>query len=60
MAARDQTAESDLDKAAPEAVRLGAGARTFAAVFHVIGMHMIMHASQFSVVRRKLGKPVLI
>ncbi len=60
LAALDQIAESDLEKTAPEAVRLGAGARTFATVFQAIGMHMIMHASQFSVVRRKLGKPVLI
>ena len=60
LAALDQTAESDLDKAAPEALRSGAGTRTIAAVFHVIGMHEIMHASQFVVVRRKLGKPVLI
>jgi hypothetical protein len=60
LAALDQTAESDLDKAAPEAVRRGAGTRTIAAVFHAVGMHKIMHASQFVVVRRTLGKPVLI
>ncbi len=60
LAALDQTAESDLDIAAPEALQRGAGTQTIAAVFHLIGMHELMHASQFVVVRRKLGKPVLI
>ena len=60
LAALDHTAESDLDKAAPEALRHGAGTQTIGAVFHVVGMHELMHASQFVVVRRKLGRPVLI
>ena len=35
-------------------------APTVGAVFLMIGNHPLMHAGQFAVVRRKLGKPVVI
>ena len=57
-AALDQLPEGDLDKPAPEAVRKYAP--TVGAVFVLIGGHVMMHAGQFAVVRRLLGKPILI
>jgi hypothetical protein len=57
LAALEGTSESDLDAPAPEAMR--SYAATVAAVFNIVGIHEMMHAGQFAVVRRKLGKPVL-
>ena len=58
LAALDAASENDLGKPAPESMREYAA--TVADVFNVVGIHTMMHASQFVVVRRKLGKPVLI
>lgn len=57
FAALDAAPESTLDQPAPEKMR--SYAPTVAAVFAIIGTHELMHAGQFTVVRRLLGKPVL-
>ena len=54
----DTAPDTDLDKPTPESMR--EYAPTVGAAFNMIGIHEIMHAAQFVVVRRKLGKPVLI
>lgn len=53
----DQISEADLDKPGPEDVR--SYAPTIGAVFNIIGTHLILHIGQFTVVRRKLGKPLV-
>jgi hypothetical protein len=57
LASLDSLSDSDLDRAttgpmAPFAPSLGA-------FLMLVSNHSLMHAGQFSVVRRKLGKPVL-
>jgi hypothetical protein len=49
--------DSDLDK--PTAGDVAKYAPTFGAVFVLLSTHDMMHAGQFTVVRRKLGKPIL-
>jgi hypothetical protein len=49
--------EADLDKEAPESFRQLCP--TVGSVFALQGDHVLMHSGQFSVVRRKLGKPVV-
>ncbi len=56
-AAVDATPEADLGKPAPEPMR--EYAPTIGAALLVLGLHELMHAGQWAVVRRKLGKPVL-
>jgi uncharacterized damage-inducible protein DinB len=57
LAALANLPEADLDKPSPSDVaRL---APTIGALFFLMANHEMMHAGQFSVVRRKLGKPVL-
>jgi hypothetical protein len=51
------TAEQ-LDAPGPEAMR--SYAPTIGSVFLMIGSHEIMHSGQIAVVRRKLGKAVVI
>ncbi len=46
-----------LDQQAPE--HLQQIAPTFGAVFDLIGAHWLMHAGQWAVIRRKLGRPPL-
>jgi uncharacterized damage-inducible protein DinB len=50
--------EADLAEPTPESMHRYA--TTVAALFRHIGTHELMHAGQFTAVRRKLGKPVLI
>jgi hypothetical protein len=57
LAALDAMPESDLDKPAPESCRQYAP--TVGIMFNLIGIHEMMHAAQFAIVRRKLGKPAL-
>lgn len=57
LVAIDATPDSALDALGPEAMR--AYAPTVASVLILAGSHWMMHAGQFVVVRRKLGKPVL-
>ncbi len=57
LAALDRASDADLDK--PTSGRLAQLAPTVGALFLLIANHEMMHAGQFSVLRRKLGKPVL-
>jgi uncharacterized damage-inducible protein DinB len=57
LAALDKIPEADLDK--PVTGNLARIAPTLGAVFFLAANHEMMHAGQFTVVRRKLGKPVL-
>lgn len=50
--------DADLDKPAPEFLRKTF--KTMCDVFVLLCHHPLMHAGQWVVVRRKLGKPVLI
>lgn len=50
--------EEQLDLAGPEAMR--SYAPTIGSVFLMIGSHEIMHSGQIAVIRRKLGKAVVI
>lgn len=58
LAAVEMVTESDLDKPGPESMR--AYAPTVGAVFLLLANHLGMHLGQFVVLRRSLGKPVLI
>jgi uncharacterized damage-inducible protein DinB len=58
LAALETLSDSDLDDPSPE--RLREHFPTVGGVFTLIGSHPMMHAGQFVVVRRQLGKPVLI
>jgi hypothetical protein len=54
----DAYPEADLDK--PIEGRISAIAPTVGAMFALVANHPMMHLGQFAVVRRKLGKPVMI
>lgn len=57
LAALDKLSDADLAKPAPEKIQmLGA---TVGVIFAAQSMHWMMHAGQWAVVRRKLGKPPL-
>ena len=58
LAALDAYPESDLDKEAPEEMR--SFCPTMGDVFTLIATHPLMHAGQFVIVRRQLGKPILM
>lgn len=49
--------DADFDKPGPEAMR--AYAPTIGAIFSLIGSHWMMHAGQWAVTRRVLGRPPL-
>jgi hypothetical protein len=49
--------DSDLDR--PTSGRMAEFAPTLGALLLLVSNHSLMHGGQFSVVRRKLGKPVL-
>src|SRR5205085_12238187 len=55
LAALDRVADADLDK--PTTGNLARIAPTVGALFFLTANHEMMHAGQFAVVRRKLGKP---
>jgi uncharacterized damage-inducible protein DinB len=55
LAAVDRFPEADLDK--PNHGPTAPIAPTLGALFLLVGNHGLLHAGQFSVVRRKLGKP---
>ncbi len=57
LAAVAKLSDADLDK--PTEGQMKPFAPTIAALILLISNHTLMHAGQFSVVRRKLGKPVL-
>ncbi|MBW3539066.1 MAG: DinB family protein [Planctomycetes bacterium] len=57
LAALDKLSDSDLDQPTPERYqRLGA---TVGAIFAMQPTHWMMHAGQWTITRRKLGKPPL-
>lgn len=58
LAALDSYDQSDLDKPAPENFR--SFCPTMGDMFMLIATHPMMHAGQFVVVRRQLGKPILM
>jgi hypothetical protein len=58
LAALDSFSESDLDKEGPEAMR--SFCPTAGHFFTLIATHPMMHAGQFVIVRRQLGKPILM
>ena len=58
MAGLDAYAEADLDKPSPTDFR--DFCPTMGDMFMLIATHPLMHAGQFAVVRRQLGKPILI
>ncbi len=55
LAALAKCSEADLDKPAPESMR--SYAPNFGAVFEMQGSHWLMHAGQWAVIRRQLGRP---
>jgi hypothetical protein len=57
LAAVDATPEADLDKPGPE--RMRQYAPTVGVVLAMLGTHWLMHAGQFVVIRRKLGRPIM-
>lgn len=57
LASLNKYSDADLDK--PTAGDMAKFAPTMGALFLLTANHTMMHAGQFSVVRRKLGKPVL-
>ncbi|MCS6850204.1 MAG: DinB family protein [Gemmataceae bacterium] len=57
LAAVDRLTDADLDK--PNTGRLAAFAPTLGALLILVSNHTLMHLGQFTVVRRKLGKPIL-
>lgn len=50
--------DEDLDQPAPEEMR--SYAPTVGAVFNMIGAHWLMHCGQWVIVRRQLGKEIVI
>ena len=57
IALASKLSEADLDK--PNTGRVAEFAPTIGALLVLVANHTMMHAGQFTVVRRKLGKPVL-
>src|SRR5438105_1969315 len=57
VAALDKLSDADLDRACTG--RMGQFAPKLADLFLMVSNHTLMHAGQFTVLRRKLGKPVL-
>ena len=50
--------EADLDAAGPEAMR--SLMPTVGAVLYIAAVHPMLHSGQFAVIRRVLGKPILL
>src|SRR5262245_54612225 len=57
VAALGKLSDADLDR--PSVGTMAEFAPTLGQVFLLVSNHTLMHAGQFTVVRRKLGKPVL-
>ena len=54
----DEISDADLEKEAPETIR--SYAPSLGAAFCMIGIHWTMHSGQWAVIRRQLGREVLI
>jgi uncharacterized damage-inducible protein DinB len=57
LALLDKLTDADLDR--PTQGKIGQFAPTHGALLMLISNHTLMHAGQFTVVRRKLGKPIV-
>jgi hypothetical protein len=57
LAALETMSDTDLDRPAPEPLR--GFLKTMGEVFSMQGTHWVMHAGQWALIRRKLGKPPL-
>ena len=57
IAAVSKLTDADLDK--PTTGNMAKFAPTWAALLLLVSNHVLMHVGQFTVVRRKLGKPVI-
>jgi hypothetical protein len=57
LAALDKLSDADLDR--PTQGNMAQFAPKLGDLFLLVSNHVLMHAGQFTVVRRKLGKPVL-
>jgi uncharacterized damage-inducible protein DinB len=57
LAAVDKLSDADLDK--PTQGQMAKFAPNLGALLQLVANHTMMHGGQFSVIRRKLGKPVL-
>lgn len=57
LALLESLSEADLDKPGPEAMR--SYCPTVGSIFTMQGTHWMMHAGQWAIIRRKLGKPPL-
>jgi uncharacterized damage-inducible protein DinB len=57
LAALGKLSDADLDR--PTQGQMAPFAPTLGALFILVANHTLMHAGQFTVARRKLGKPVL-
>jgi hypothetical protein len=53
----EKLSDADLDKPSPEAMR--SYCPTVGSIFSMQGTHWLMHAGQWPIIRRKLGKPPL-
>jgi hypothetical protein len=58
LAALETMSDAQLAQPAPEKMR--SYAPTIASVFNTVGTHEMMHTGQFAVLRRKLGKPIVM
>lgn len=58
LALLSELEESDFDRPAPEFMR--GYAKSTASVFLSIASHELMHAGQIAVIRRRLGKPIVV
>jgi hypothetical protein len=58
LAALEKLQDTDFDKPSPESFRQRFP--TVGAIFTLVATHPMMHAGQFVVVRRQLGKPIVI
>jgi hypothetical protein len=57
LALLEKMSDADFDKPAPESMR--SYCPTVGSIFTMQGTHWMMHAGQWAVIRRKLGKPPL-
>lgn len=55
LAALSQQSDKDFDRESPESIR--SYAPTLGSAFALIGIHWTMHAGQWAVIRRQLGRP---
>ncbi len=57
IAALDKLSDADLDR--PTSEKMRSWTPTLGHLFLMVSNHTLMHSGQFTVIRRKLGKPVL-